>query len=114
MSFCRHDEDGLALGGGRIASLSQPNFVEVQRCPYAQRAIGRLGALLVQVPDESGLRPCHKAKRHFLSPSFSELPGESKFEPLYVSNIPGGYRLMDAELVELIKSAAEPNVNEML
>ena len=38
----------------------------------------------------------------------ADFPGESKYKPMHVLDIPDEYRFMDAELVELICSAAEP------
>ena len=38
----------------------------------------------------------------------ADFPGESKFKPVHVLDIPDDYQFMDAELVQLIKSAAEP------
>lgn len=38
----------------------------------------------------------------------ADFPGESKFTPVHVMDIPDDYQFMDDELVELIKSAAEP------
>lgn len=35
----------------------------------------------------------------------SEFPGESKFKPVRVLGIPDDYQFMDAELIELLKSA---------
>lgn len=35
----------------------------------------------------------------------SEFPGESKFKPVRVLDIPDDYQFMDAELIELLKSA---------
>ena len=40
----------------------------------------------------------------------ADFPGESKFKPVHVLDIPDDYQFMDAELVELIKSATEPIV----
>ncbi len=44
----------------------------------------------------------------------ADFPGESKFQTVYVLDIPDEYRFMDAELVELIKSAAEPIIERLL
>src|SRR6056297_1911848 len=38
----------------------------------------------------------------------ADFPGEAKFKPIYVLDIPDDYQFMDDELVELIRSAAEP------
>lgn len=38
----------------------------------------------------------------------ADFPGESKFKPLYVLDIPDDYLFMDAELVQLICTATEP------
>ena len=38
----------------------------------------------------------------------ADFPGESKFKPMHVLDIPDEYKFMDDELVELIRSAAEP------
>lgn len=38
----------------------------------------------------------------------ADFPGESKFKPMHVLDIPDDYQFMDDELVDLIKSAAEP------
>lgn len=38
----------------------------------------------------------------------ADFPGEAKFKPIDVLDIPDDYRFMDDELVELIRSAAEP------
>lgn len=38
----------------------------------------------------------------------ADFPGEAKFKPIHVLDIPDDYRFMDDELVELIRSAAEP------
>lgn len=38
----------------------------------------------------------------------ADFPGEAKFKPMHVLDIPDDYRFMDDELVELIRSAAEP------
>lgn len=37
-----------------------------------------------------------------------DFPGESKFNPIHVLDIPDDYQFMDDELVELIRSAAVP------
>jgi predicted protein tyrosine phosphatase len=39
---------------------------------------------------------------------FADFPGETKFLTIYVLDIPDEYRFMDAELVQLISSAADP------
>lgn len=44
----------------------------------------------------------------------SQFAGESKFKPVHVLDIPDDYRFMDAELIELLKSATEPIINEAL
>jgi len=38
----------------------------------------------------------------------ADFPGESKFKPVPVLDIPDDYQFMDDELVELVKSAVEP------
>ncbi len=38
----------------------------------------------------------------------ADFPGEAKFKPMHVLDIPDDYQFMDDELVELIRSAAEP------
>ena len=38
----------------------------------------------------------------------ADFPGETKFKPLHVLDIPDDYQFMDDELVELIRLAAEP------
>ena len=38
----------------------------------------------------------------------ADFPGEAKYKPLHVLDIPDEYRFMDDELVDLIRSAAEP------
>ncbi|TWU39386.1 low molecular weight protein tyrosine phosphatase family protein [Novipirellula artificiosorum] len=43
----------------------------------------------------------------------ADFPGESKFKPLHVLDIPDDYQFMDNELVELIKSAAEMILDEL-
>lgn len=43
----------------------------------------------------------------------AQFPGELKFKPVHVLDIPDDYRFMDAELIELLKSATEPIINEM-
>ena len=44
----------------------------------------------------------------------ADFPGESKFKPIHVLDIPDDYKFMDAELVELIKSAANPIIETIL
>lgn len=44
----------------------------------------------------------------------ADFPGETKFKPVHVLDIPDDYQFMDAELVELIKSAAEPIIAAVL
>lgn len=44
----------------------------------------------------------------------AQFPGEMKFKPAHVLDIPDDYRFMDAELIELLKSATEPLINEAL
>jgi len=43
----------------------------------------------------------------------ADFPGESKFKPMHVLDIPDDYQLMDDELIDLIKSAAEPIIVAM-
>lgn len=43
----------------------------------------------------------------------ADFPGESKFTPVHVLDIPDDYQFMDDELVELIRSAAEPIIAEL-
>ncbi len=38
----------------------------------------------------------------------ADFPGESKFKPVHVLDIPDDYQFMDAELVKLIHLATEP------
>ncbi|KAA1262595.1 Low molecular weight phosphotyrosine protein phosphatase [Rubripirellula obstinata] len=38
----------------------------------------------------------------------ADFPGEANFKPMHVLDIPDDYQFMDDELVELIRSAAEP------
>jgi len=38
----------------------------------------------------------------------ADFPSESKFKPVHVLDIPDDYQFMDAELVQLMRSAAEP------
>lgn len=45
-----------------------------------------------------------KQRRRILA----DFPGESKFKPMHLLDILDDYQFMDDELVELIKSAAEP------
>lgn len=44
----------------------------------------------------------------------ADYPGESKFKPLHVLDIPDDYQFMDDELVNLIKSAAGPIIAAMV
>lgn len=44
----------------------------------------------------------------------AQFPDEMKFKPMHVLDIPDDYRFLDAELIELIKSATEPIIHEML
>lgn len=44
----------------------------------------------------------------------ADFPGESKYKPMHVLDIPDDYQFMDAELIELIKSATEPIVEAMV
>ena len=44
----------------------------------------------------------------------ADFPGEAKFKSMHVLDIPDDYQFMDAELVELIKSAVEPIVGEVM
>ena len=44
----------------------------------------------------------------------AEFPGGLKFKPVHVLDIPDDFRFMNAELMELLKSATEPLINEML
>ena len=44
----------------------------------------------------------------------AHFPGESKFKPVHVLDIPDDYQFMDTELVELIKSATEPIIETIL
>ena len=44
----------------------------------------------------------------------ADFPGEAKFKPLHVLDIPDEYRFMDDELVELIRSATEPILSIMM
>ncbi len=46
----------------------------------------------------------HKHRQRIVA----DFPGESKFKLVQVLDIPDDYPFMDAELIELIKSAAEP------
>jgi len=43
----------------------------------------------------------------------ADFPGESKFKPVHVLDIPDDYQFMDDELVDLIWSAAEPIIAAM-
>ncbi len=43
----------------------------------------------------------------------TDLPGESKFKPVHVLDILDDYQFMDDELVDLIKSAAEPIIADL-
>jgi predicted protein tyrosine phosphatase len=43
----------------------------------------------------------------------SDFPDESKFKSMHVLDIPDDYQFMDDELVELIRSAAEPIIAAM-
>lgn len=43
----------------------------------------------------------------------ADFPGESKFKPMHVLDIPDDYRFMDSELVVLIQSAAEPIIEKL-
>ena len=40
-----------------------------------------------------------------------EFPGEAKFKPLHVLDIPDDYQFMDPELVQLIRVATEPFID---
>lgn len=42
----------------------------------------------------------------------AEYPGETKFLPIEVLHIPDEYQWMDPELVELVRVAAEPIIDE--
>lgn len=44
----------------------------------------------------------------------AQFPGEMKFKPAHVLDIPDDYRFMDAELIEFLRSATEPIINEMI
>ena len=44
----------------------------------------------------------------------ADFPGEAKFKPMHVLDIPDDYQFMDSELVELIRSAAEPIIEAKL
>ena len=44
----------------------------------------------------------------------AQFPAEMKFKPMHVLDIPDDYRFMDAELIEWLKSATEPIINEIL
>ncbi len=43
----------------------------------------------------------------------ADFPSDSKFTPIRVLDIPDDYQLMDAELVELLRSSTEPIIAEM-
>ncbi|WP_442511851.1 low molecular weight protein tyrosine phosphatase family protein [Novipirellula sp. SH528] len=43
----------------------------------------------------------------------ADFPDESKFKSVHVLDIPDDYRFMDDELLELIKSAAEPVIDQL-
>lgn len=44
----------------------------------------------------------------------ADFPGESRFKPMHVLDIPDDYQFMDDELVELIRTAAEPVIEAMV
>ncbi|MGB7327188.1 MAG: protein tyrosine phosphatase [Rubripirellula sp.] len=44
----------------------------------------------------------------------ADFPGEAKFKPMHVLDIPDDYQFMDDELVELIRTAAEPIIETKL
>jgi predicted protein tyrosine phosphatase len=44
----------------------------------------------------------------------AEFPGETKFLPIEILHIPDDYQFMDPELVELIRAAAEPIIDEAI
>lgn len=44
----------------------------------------------------------------------ADFPGEAKFKPMHVLDIPDDYQFMDDELLELIRSAAEPIIEAKL
>ncbi len=44
----------------------------------------------------------------------ADFPGEAKFKPMHVLDIPDDYQFMDDELEELIRSAAEPIIEARL
>ncbi len=44
----------------------------------------------------------------------ADFPGESKFKPMHVLDIPDDYQFMDDELVELIKSATDPIIGQLM
>ena len=41
----------------------------------------------------------------------ADFPGETKFLPIEVLHIPDDYQFMDPELIELIRSSAEPFID---
>lgn len=43
----------------------------------------------------------------------ANFPGDSKFKPVHVLDIPDDYPFMDVELVELVRSAVEPIITSM-
>ncbi|GAA4454250.1 protein tyrosine phosphatase [Novipirellula rosea] len=43
----------------------------------------------------------------------ADFPDESKFKSVHVLDIPDDYRFMDDDLLELIKSAAEPVIDQL-
>lgn len=44
----------------------------------------------------------------------ASFPGESRYKPLYVLDIPDDYRFMELDLVNLVSSAADPIIESML
>lgn len=43
----------------------------------------------------------------------ADFPGEAKFRPMHVLDIPDEFHFMDDELVDMIRSAAEPIIAEL-
>ncbi len=85
-----------------------------QRMSVRSRGTARTAVRTIQAADLAWADLVMVMEHKHRTRLLADYPGETKYLPMHVLEIPDEYRLMDEELIELIKAGVEPLIDEFL
>ena len=89
-------------------------FRDDHRLAVRSRGTARSVVQTVQAADLGWADLVLVMEHKHLNRLLADYPGETKFLRIHVLDIPDDYQFMDKELVEMIRSAAEPIIEDFL